>query len=109
MRVIAAHYYDFTTTDLARHQLMNQSVVPGFDPTAEAYAPSRAGPRTRPPHDRRTSPRRTEDVEIWVAIVGGLINQHHANDPEGSRHRVLLDRGVDMWADAVGLPPDDQQ
>jgi len=109
MRVIAAHFYDFTATDLARHQLMNQSVIAGFSPSAEAYAPSvRVLERAHRTIVALTGAR-TEDVEVWVALVGGLINQHHANDAGGSRHRVLLDRGVDMWADAVGLPPDDQQ
>ena len=105
MRAIAAHFYDFTATDLARHQLMNQSVIAGFSPSSEAYAPSvRVLERAHRTVVALTGAR-TEDVEVWVALVGGLINQHHANDAGGSRHRVLLDRGVDMWADAVGLPP----
>jgi hypothetical protein len=47
-----------------------------------------------------------EDFDIWVTIIGGLVNQHHANDPGGTRYAGLLDRAVDMWADAVGLPQD---
>ena len=108
MRVIGAHFYDFTAADLARHQLMNQSVIAGFSPSAEAYAPSvRVLERAHHTIVALTGAT-SEDFEVWVALVGGLINQHHANDAGGSRHRMLLDRGVDMWADAVGLPPDDR-
>jgi AcrR family transcriptional regulator len=109
VRAIGAHFYDFTAADLARHQLMNQSVIAGFSPSAEAYAPSVRVLRRA--HDTivALTGATSEDFEVWVALLGGLINQHHANDAGGSRHRVLLDRGVDMWADAVGLPPDDQQ
>lgn len=109
MRAIAAHFYDFTAADLARHQLMNQNVVAGFSPSPEAYAPSvRVLERAHRTIVTLTGAT-TEDFEVWVALVSGLINQHHANDAGGSRHRMLLDRGVDMWADAVGLPPEDQQ
>jgi AcrR family transcriptional regulator len=109
MRVISAHFYGFTAADLARHQLMNQSVISGFSPTAGAYAPSvRVFEHARSTIVALTGAT-SEDFEVWVALVGGLISQHHANDAGGSRHRALLDRGVDMWADAVGLPPDDQQ
>ena len=44
------------------------------------------------------------DFDIWVSLLGGLVNQHFANDPGGTRFSALLDRAVDMWADAVGLP-----
>ncbi len=47
-----------------------------------------------------------DDMDVWVALIGGMVNQHHANDPGGTRYASLLDRAVAMWADAVGLPPD---
>lgn len=106
VREVSAHFYAFAEADLARHQLMNQRVIAGFEPSAEAY-----GPSVRVfEHARATLARITgagdADFEIWVALVGGLLSQHHANDPSGGRHRLLLDRAVDMWADSVGLPPD---
>ena len=40
LTAIAEHYFDFAVADLARHQLMDVSVIPGFHPSPEAYAPA---------------------------------------------------------------------
>ncbi|MET0837896.1 MAG: TetR/AcrR family transcriptional regulator [Marmoricola sp.] len=106
LKQMSHHYYDFATQDLARHQLMDVRVIPGFEPTPEAYAPAvrvlENGRRTLSEHGIDSD----DDFDLWVAIIGGLVNQHHANDPGGTRYAGLLDRAVDMWADAVGLPPE---
>lgn len=101
---LGRHFYDFAAADLARHQLMNQRMIPGFEPSEESYAPSlrvfeHAWTRVSSLGDISR-----DDFEIWVALIGGLINQHHANDPTGTRYDFLVERAVDMWADAVGLP-----
>lgn len=104
LRGIARHFYEYAVADLARYQLMNQRVIPGFQPTPEAYAPSvRVLEHAREVvcHLGEIS---ADDFEIWIAILAGVVNQHHANDAGGTRHARLLDRAVDMWADAVGLP-----
>jgi AcrR family transcriptional regulator len=104
VKQVARHFYDYATADLPRHQLMDVRIIPGFEPTADSYAPAvRVLERARTTLGDLgvTSP---DDFDIWVALIGGLINQHHANDPGGTRYAVLLDRAVDMWADAVGLP-----
>jgi AcrR family transcriptional regulator len=103
---MARHFYDYATTDLARHQLMDVRIIPGFEPSPEAYAPAvRVLEHGRELlHDIGIdSP---DDFDLWIALIGGLVNQHHANDPGGTRYAALLDRAVDMWADAVGLPPE---
>jgi hypothetical protein len=46
------------------------------------------------------------DFDIWVALLGGLVNQQLANDPGGTRWSKLLDRAIDVWADGIGLPPE---
>ena len=50
---------------------------------------------------------RQEDVDICVALIGGLIDAQLANDLGGDRWARLLDRAVDMFADNVNLPRDD--
>ena len=42
LRQIARHFYDHAIADHPRYQLINQRVIPGFDPSVEAYAPSYA-------------------------------------------------------------------
>ncbi len=104
MLLISRHFYDFAVADHPRYQLMNERIVPGFEPSPESYAPS-----VRVMEDGR---RRVmalgaiseADFTIWVSILGGLVNNHFANDPGGTRVSSLLTRAVDMWADAVGLP-----
>jgi AcrR family transcriptional regulator len=104
MQLISRHFFDFSVADHPRYQLMNERIVPGFEPTPESYAPSvRVMERGR----RRVmglGDISDADFTIWVSILGGLINQHFANDPGGTRISALLSRAVDMWADAVGLP-----
>jgi hypothetical protein len=44
-----------------------------------------------------------DDVDLFVAIVGGVVDAQLANDPGGDRWSRLLDRAVDMFADNVGV------
>jgi AcrR family transcriptional regulator len=105
VKQLARHFFDYATAELPRHQLMNQRIIPGFEPTPDAYAPSVRVLEHAVENLRRRGVTSRDDVDIWVALVGGLVNQHHANDPGGTRYAVLLDQAMDMWADAVGLPP----
>ncbi len=102
---VARHFYDYAIADHPRYQLMNERLIPGFEPTAEAYAPSQRVLE----HGRSTMAALGEvsdpDFLIFTSLLGGLINQHFANDPGGTRVTAVLDRAIDMWADAVGLPP----
>jgi AcrR family transcriptional regulator len=104
MLLVSRHFYDFAVADHPRYQLMNERIVPGFEPSPESYAPS-----IRVMEDGRRRVMALGDISeadftIWVSILGGLVNNHFANDPGGTRVSSLLARAVDMWADAVGLP-----
>ena len=45
-------------------------------------------------------------MDLWTALVSGLINQQLANDPGGDRWARLIDRTVDMYlADVASMPP----
>lgn len=106
IHLVSRQFFDFAVADHPRYQLMNERIIPGFEPSAESYAPSlRVLERGR----RRVTALgkiSEEDFLIWLSILGGLINQHFANDPGGTRFGALLVRAVDMWADSVGLPPE---
>ena len=99
-------FFDFAVSDLARHQLMNQRTIPGFEPSAASYAPAVAALdhfRSQLAHHGIT---RHQDVDLATALIGGLIDSQLANDPGGERWRRLLERAVTMYADNLGLPPD---
>jgi hypothetical protein len=78
-----ASFFDFAGAFPARHQLMNLRTIPDFTPSPEAYAPGRRHGRLRRPDG---SPRRHEqdDIDLFVAIVGGLVDAQLANDPGGT-------------------------
>jgi AcrR family transcriptional regulator len=105
---IARTFFDFATADLARHQLMNQRIIPGFTPSSESYAPAvaamselvdRLGALGLDPSDA--------DIDLYTALISGLVDQQWANDPGGSRWARLLHRAVDMYADNLDLPKEE--
>jgi AcrR family transcriptional regulator len=101
IRRAARVFFDFAVANPARHQLMNQRTIPGFEPSAESYAPA-----ARVLELGQQLFRDPADFDILTAIIDGMINQQLANDPGGTRWSAVLDRAVDIWADGVGLPPD---
>jgi hypothetical protein len=103
---VARYFFDFATADLARHQLMNQRTIPGFEPSPGSYAPAVRVLAMGRETSAGLGVDRQDDVDIWITLVGGMVDQHLANDPGGQRFSRLLDRAVDMWADHVGLPPE---
>jgi AcrR family transcriptional regulator len=104
LKAVAHTFFDFAVADPIRYQLMNERPVPGFVPSAEAYAPAVQVVELA----RRDLPglgmKRNEDFDLFTAIVGGLINAQQANEPGGDRWAKLLDDAVDMFADHLGLP-----
>ncbi|HTF39058.1 MAG TPA: TetR/AcrR family transcriptional regulator [Propionibacteriaceae bacterium] len=99
-------FFDFAVANPARHQLMNQRTIPGFEPSAESYAPAVRVLQLGQQLFRDVGVSNPADFDIYTAILDGMINQQLANDPGGTRWSALLDHAVDIWADGVGLPPD---
>jgi AcrR family transcriptional regulator len=100
----ALQFFDFATADLARYQLMNQRMIPGFEPSDEAFAPSQRIVQHTVERLAAIGVTDRGDVEILISILAGLSAQQLANDPGGDGRRPLLIRAVEMWADGVGLP-----
>jgi AcrR family transcriptional regulator len=105
LRVVAHTFFDFATADFARYQLMNQRIISGFTPSATSYAPAVAALTELVERLRALGVDPSEaDVDLYTALVGGLVDQQWANDPGGSRWGRLLDRAIDMYADNLDLP-----
>lgn len=104
IKQIAHLFFDFAMASPARHQLMNERIIPGFVPSAESYAPAvDVLERTRS-HLHRFGVTDPGDIDLLIALIGGLINAQQANDPGGDRWARQLDKAVDMFADHLGLP-----
>jgi AcrR family transcriptional regulator len=104
LTAIAERYFDFAVADLARHQLMDVSVIPGFRPSPQAYAPAVEAYGLLRDELRGMGITAGQDADIYTAIVAGLVMQQLANDPGGQRWRRLLPRVIAMFADDLGLP-----
>lgn len=104
LKQMARAFFDYAVADLARHQLMNQRTIPGFAPSAGAYAPAvEVLARTRT-HLARYGVERADHVDLYTALVGGMIDAQQANDPGGNRWSALLDQAMEMFADYAKLP-----
>jgi len=104
LRMIATEFVEFSVADPTRYQLANQRPVPGFEPSPESYAPSVAVMEQFRELMAEMGVDAEDDLDLWVALVGGLVDAQLANDPGGRRYRRLIDRAVQMYADNVGLP-----
>ncbi|TLP94889.1 TetR/AcrR family transcriptional regulator [Nesterenkonia salmonea] len=104
VRFAARTFFDFAVRDLARHQLMNLRTIPGFDPSEENYAPAVAALDLVREIFHRHGITAPEELDLFTALIGGLVDSQHANDPGGDRWARLLDPAVDMFADHLGLP-----
>jgi AcrR family transcriptional regulator len=101
---IAERYFDFSVADLARHQLMDVAVIPGFRPSPQAYAPALEVYGLMQEELSGLGITSGEDADLFTALIGGLVSQQLANDPGGQRWRRLIPRVISMFADDLGLP-----
>jgi AcrR family transcriptional regulator len=106
IRRAARVFFDYAVANPARHQLMNQRTIPGFEPSAESYAPAVRVLELGRQLLRNVGVTESSDLDIFTAMIAGLVNQQLANDPGGRRWSALLDRAVDILVDGVGLAPD---
>jgi AcrR family transcriptional regulator len=97
IRRMAHVFVELSVVDVPRAQLLFQRTLPGFEPSPESYAlASRFLDKTR----RRLHAAgftRPEDLDLYTALIGGLVNQQMANDPGGTRWLDLVDETVDMY------------
>lgn len=103
LRRSARVFFDFSVEDPDRFQLMNLRISADFRPSAEAYAPSLAVMSSFRDVLATIGITRQADIDLWVAVVGGMVESQLANDPGGQRWSRLLDRAVNMYADEVGI------
>jgi AcrR family transcriptional regulator len=96
LRSGSEQYVRFAMDDPVRFVLLNQRTIPGFEPSAEAYALAREA------YDRMTEPLLAhadltqEDLDLIGACIVGLISQQLANEPGTTRWVRLLDDVVDL-------------
>lgn len=93
----ARRFVKFCTDDVARYQLLFQHIIPGFEPSPESYAPAvcaLADTRELLARNGFTDPRQ---LDMWTALLNGLVDQQISNDPGGDRWTRLIDDFVTMF------------
>ena len=96
LTVSTESFVAFCQASTARYQLMFTVAIPGWQPSADAYAVSLASyERTTEELDRLGI--RTDDArDLYLAVVAGLAAQQMANDPTGDRWRRLAGDAMEM-------------
>jgi AcrR family transcriptional regulator len=90
-------FVEFCTADIPRYQLLFQRIIPGFEPSAESYAPALRALATA---HRRLAMNGIDDrrhLDIWTAMTTGLVDQQISNDAGGDRWVRLVDECVSMF------------
>jgi AcrR family transcriptional regulator len=90
-------YVDFCLEDDARYQLLFQRTIPGFEPSPESYAPSVEGLEISRQALAAAGGTEPGDLDLYTAIVTGVVDQQISNDPGGDRWYRLLDDALDMF------------
>lgn len=95
-------WLDFCQANLPRYQLMFTRVVPGWEPSAEAYAVSEQAWQQMADQFADLGLGTPELLDLWTALASGLAAQQAANDPDGDRYRWLAPAAVDMFLQHAG-------
>jgi AcrR family transcriptional regulator len=93
----ARRIVEFATSEPSRAQLLFQRTIPGFEPTAESYAVAIELSRRTQAALAQHGIDDADALDLYTAVVSGLINQQLANDPGGDRWLRLVDRAIDMY------------
>ena len=106
LKMTARTYFDFCAADPTRHHLMSQRSITNFTPSPAANAPAVEVIERLRARLARLGITDEAAVDLYTALVGGLVDQQLANEPGGDRWARLLDRAMDMYADEMRLPRD---
>ena len=89
-------FVEFCTSDPARYQLLFQRTLPGFEPSPESFAPAIRALANA--HELLALHGITEErhIDLWTALITGLVDQQISNDPGGDRWTSLVDESVTM-------------
>lgn len=97
LRARVRQFIDFCIADPARYQLLLERPIPGFEPTRESLQimlTALAGTRA----DLEAAGMREEGaLDMFRALLNGLVSQQIGNEPGGNRWVRLQDEALDMF------------
>lgn len=90
-------FVEFCTGDPARYQLLFQRTLPGFEPSPEAYAPAVRSLANAQELLALNGITEARHLDLWTALITGLVDQQVSNDPGGDRWTGLIGESIDMF------------
>jgi AcrR family transcriptional regulator len=105
LRAGSTTFFDFCLEDPARYQLLFLRTIPGFEPSEAAYALARESLDRAAAVLEAAGVGAPEQVDLWTALMSGLVTQQMSNDPGGDRWRRLLGPAVDLFLSSLPTPP----
>jgi len=97
----ALSFFDFCTADPVRYQLLFQRSIPGFVPSDDSMALAIRSYDETVGRLLRFGVTDQAGLDMWTAVLSGLVSQQVANDPGGSRWRSLVAPAVLMLQSAT--------
>lgn len=95
-------FASFCTNDAVRYQLLFQRTIPEFSPSPDSYAVAVQAYEQMRTRLAAIGVRDQQSLDLWSAMMTGLVDQQISNDPGGDRWIRLIDRAVDLLlADAA--------
>ncbi len=96
---VLADWIRFCQASLARYQIMFTNAIPGWEPTADAYAVSVTQFERMEATLAEFGIRTAADIDLFTALGSGLVAQQMANDPGGDRWVKLAPIAAQMFLD----------
>ncbi len=90
-------FFEFCTSDPARYQLLFQRTLPGFEPSSESHEPAVRALAQARESLALNGITEARYLDMWTALITGLVNQQVSNDPGGDRWYLLIEESVDMY------------
>ena len=100
-RAGARVWVDFCLEDHARYQLLFQRTIPGFEPSPESYAPAIEELELTRRALADAGGTEPSDLDLYTAVLTGIVDQQVSNDPGGDRWSRLLDEVLDMFLASI--------
>jgi AcrR family transcriptional regulator len=92
-------FAEFNADSAPRSQLLFLRTIPGYEPSAEAYESAVKFYDLSRDRLRALGLTKQRQMDIWVAMLGGVIQAQAANDPGGDRWVRTIPEVVDMFLD----------
>ena len=90
-------FFEFCTCNEARYQLLFQRTLPSFEPSPQSYEPAVRALDGALRLLELNGITEARHIDMWTALVTGLVDQQVANDPGGTRWTRLLEESIAMF------------